>query len=355
MPRVKRYIDANVLEEAKRRIHHIYDTHDSVAVCCSGGKDSLAALHVVWEVAQERGRSKVPVIFRDEEFIPSVVIDFVQGYRGLPWVDMHYYCVPLLSSRFVLGTVKEYIQWDPARPHVRPKPPFAIVQREGEEVVLDQFTGDDYIATRSGFKGKVAFITGIRASESLIRLRASVNKLNDNYINASSSAKVSLCKPLFDWEENDIFRYFYEREIAYCPIYDRQIWAGVNLRVATPMVSESAKHLDRLREVDPVLYQQVVEAFPEMLLQARYYRDVKRAQAKEVEQYGSSFEGIRQWIEENIPEQQWVDKALAELKSIIGRCKADPGAYPPEYVFKHFRNGGFKKRLMPMPKSQRKA
>jgi len=354
MVRQKDYIETNVYDEAKKRVHHIYDTHDSLAVCFSGGKDSLATLHLVWEVAQERGKKKVKVIFRDEEFIPSVVIDFVQSYREKDWIDMDYYCVPLLSSRYVLGTVKEYVQWDLKRKHIREKPEYAINLREGEDLVLDQYSSDGYIAKRSNLKGKVAFVTGIRASESLIRLRASVNKLNDNYINASSDKRVSLCKPLFDWEENDIFKYFYEEKIPYCRIYDRQIWAGVQLRVATPMVSESAKKLDKLKYVDPVLYEQVVEAFPEMLLQSRYYLEARKSMQREVEKYGSSIQGVKQWIEENIKEPDWKKKAQAELHSIVRRRIADKGAYPPDYVFKHFRNGGFKKTLMPLPKSQRK-
>lgn len=115
MPRVKRYIDTDVLTEARARLHHIWDLHDNLVVAFSGGKDSLATLHLTWEVAQERGLDHVNVVFRDEELIPDPVIDFVQHYRTLPWVRMDYLAVPLASTKYILGRVFDYVQWDPAR------------------------------------------------------------------------------------------------------------------------------------------------------------------------------------------------------------------------------------------------
>lgn len=48
----------------------------------SGGKDSLVALHLTKEVADERNIKKpIDVVFRDEELIPDEVINFVDEYR----------------------------------------------------------------------------------------------------------------------------------------------------------------------------------------------------------------------------------------------------------------------------------
>ena len=69
----------------------------------------------------------------------------------------------------------------------------------------------------------------MRASESLNRYRASMAKLHENFI--SDHRQFSVCKPLYDWEENDVFRYFFEREIRYCPIYDAQSLRRLGIRL----------------------------------------------------------------------------------------------------------------------------
>lgn len=348
MVRVRRYVDQDVLTAARERIRHIYDLFDSVAVCFSGGKDSLVALHLTWEIAQELGLDHVDVIFRDEELIPDQVIDFVNEYRALPWVRMLYFAVPLASQKYILGRSYDYVQWEAGRRHIRPVPEHAITLAPGDDRVLDQYSMDAYQA--SFFKGKVAFVTGIRAAESLMRFRASVNKLNENYINASSAPNAWLCKPLYDWEENDVFKYFWENGIRYCPIYDAQLWAGSQLRVATPLHAEQAKRLNALRTISPTFYEQVLDLFPEMAVQDRYFAELDRDAI--VKRYGESLAGVRAWIEENITDEHQLERALSRLGDATTLNASSPEAYPPEHLLKYFMAGTFKRMPMPIGRAQ---
>lgn len=345
MARRKQFIDADVLTEGKKRIGHLLDTFDSIVVMFSGGKDSLAVLHLTHEVMVERGDTRpLNVVFRDEELIPNEVIDFVAGYRDLPWVKMFWLCVPLASTKYVLGVAKSYVQWDTGRAHVRPMPAWGVTLPPGDDRVFDQYTMDAFTARY--FKGRIAFLNGIRSAESLIRFRSCVNKLNENYINEVADApNVRLCKPIFDWEENDIFRYFYDRNIPYCKLYDMQAYAGSNLRISTPLHAESAKRFGQIRITTPDFYERVIALFPEMLAQERYYSQMDREAVKL--KYGETYEGVFAWIEENITEPPQLELATKRYRSVLKRAAKTPDSYPSRYLLNAFMSGSFKREIIP--------
>lgn len=354
--KVKHYIDENVYNEAKRRIKHIINAFDKVYVMFSGGKDSLAVLRLTEEVYEELGiKEKIIVVFRDEELIPDDVINFVTEHYKSGKYDFRYYAVPLHSSKFILGKTYDYIQWDKDREWIRPKPDFAITLPEGDDRVFDQYSMDSFVC--EGERGKIAFLTGIRADESLVRLMSCTVKKNENYINSSSVPNVSLCKPIFDWTQDDIFIYFYRKGIRYCGIYDLQIINGQQLRVATPLHAENAKRIGKLRTLYPVFYEQLLSLFPEMLVQEKYWDSLDRFGI--IYQYEHSWNGMIQYIKDNVEEghqkklaiQRVLEcKTIRENKMARGEGLENYGGYPLLYVFKCLLSGNYKRAIQPLAK-----
>lgn len=357
--RKKEYIDNDVYVESKKRIKNIVETFDNVLVCFSGGKDSLVTLSLVEEVYRELGiKEKIKVVFRDEELIPDDVVNFViEKYKSCKY-DFRYYAIPLKSSKFILGKTYDYIQWDKDRKWLRQPPEFAI--RLENYQVFDQYSADTFICKNE--KGKVAMLTGMRADESLIRYSSCVQKIEDNYINNTKDKRIKLCKPIYDWSERDIFLYFYKNNVKYCNIYDMQLFNRQAFRVSTPLHAESSKQFDKIKTLYPVFYQQLVDLFPEMIVQERYWSEYDR-NTNNLEQYPHTVSGIKKYITENIKDVHQRNLALKRLNTALktrenklqnGEGLANLGGYPLRYLFKAIMNGQYKRNIMPRAKADLK-
>jgi hypothetical protein len=200
-------------------------------------------------------------------------------------------------------------------------------------------------------KGKIAVITGVRADESLKRYQSCVIKKNDNYMASTGAKHVMVVKPIYDWSETDVFKYFYESKCGYCPVYDSQMWAGSELRVASLLHERAISNLLKCKEMYPVFYDQITALMPEVETQVRYWKSCSNESI--YYEYPHSFDGIRQYIRERL-EKSSHKEALdfvtscerfreTELKNFPDRPL---GRMPVLYVFQQVVRGGFVKAVV---------
>lgn len=299
------YLDKNVKEAALDRMIHLYRVFDHVWISFSGGKDSMVVMELAREALDAMGRSAEPVrfFFRDEEVIQDDVIDVVMRYMNDPRFGGVYYAFPQKSVRFILGERRPYIQWDPAREGnwVRDMPRCAVRQIHPSNEPIGQTEGNGLIAQHLGLRGRIAFVNGIRAQESILRFRSCLaKKTHENWINGDPGGvkNISFVKPIFDWSETDVFKYFWERGVKYAPIYDHQMMSGDKLRVSTPLHEMAFSTLSRLRSTYPTFYEQIISIWPEVLTHERYWKEFDHLTA--MNRYAKGWTGMLQYCEECI-------------------------------------------------------
>lgn len=208
------YLDKNVYELAKDRVRRVFELFDNITVMFSGGKDSTATLNVVVEVAEELGRLPVHAFFFDEEAIPMQTEEYVRRVSQDPRIELHWLCLPIKARNACSRREPFWYPWDPNCPEkwVRPLPPEAITELPNMplSMIMELDHADIQGALTPPDKwGTVGSCLGIRAQESLSRLRSVTAKRNENYIvkyaEVTDMGNVYKVYPVYDWKHQDVW------------------------------------------------------------------------------------------------------------------------------------------------------
>jgi predicted phosphoadenosine phosphosulfate sulfurtransferase len=348
MVRLREYEERDVLEAALDRLETTLLGFDRLAVAFSGGKDSLACLHLV-RAAQAADGDPRPVLafFRDQQHVNESVLDKVREVAAYPWVDLRWVATVGTARTVVLGQPRDVALWpqearDAAVGCGRLPADHVALAGGAEEV-------DEWVVRLA--PGRVGIVTGIRTAESLIRYRSVVNKISEPWLAVSKGRRhVPMVRPIYDWLEQDVLRYLLDVGERPAALYDAQAWNDTTeLRTASLLAPEQMRDLDRLRATDPQAYDALLEVVPEADAMRRYARDLADPHLKGAD--CTTLEEVEDWIIARFPDPQSRKQAMGRLTFARTLAVRNPHGFPAWWVQHEIARMGHGVGMMPLPKT----
>lgn len=271
----RKSLSISVLDKALERMNEIYDRFDKVVLSFSGGKDSTVCLQLALMVARDRGRLPLDVYTFDEEAIHPETVEYLERVAANPEIRFRWYCLPVRHRNACSRRSPYWYPWNPAdrKLWVRPLPKQAITSAPWFEFGMDMPTCAPCVFGPE--HGTVADIRGIRAQESIRRLRTVSCKLEDNWIAAARNGHNFSCSPIYDWTTEDVWLAPRKMGWDYNRTYDVFFKAGVSpasQRVCPPYGEEPLGGLYQYAECWPELWHRMIARVPGAATAARYAR-----------------------------------------------------------------------------------
>ena len=275
---IKQYIDKNVYEALKERLHFLFEEFDNIFVSFSGGKDSGLLLNLTLDFQKRYYPTKrIGVYHQDFEAQYRMTTEYVTRTfeRIKDEVEPYWVCLPMATRTAVSNYEMYWYPWDDTKKEawVRPLPRYPyVITLENNPITTYQYRmHQEDLAKQFGRwyrqshgNGRTVCLLGMRAEESLRRYNGIVHKKYGYggmpWISRQFH-EVYTASPLYDWTVSDVwhanavFGYDYNR------LYDLYFKAGLRpeqMRVASPFNDYAKESLNLYRVLDPEMWAKLV-------------------------------------------------------------------------------------------------
>lgn len=261
---MKIYSNINVLDAAVERIRYLFDEFPNVIVGFSGGKDSTATLNLCLQVAQERNRLPLKVLFIDQEAEWQGTIDYVTTIMTDPRVEPMWFQMPMVITNNASSYNRYSYCWDEKEKGnwIHDKHPLSIkINKYGTERFHELFNKIVEIEFKDS---KTCIIAGVRTEETPKRFVALTHALTYKSLTygklLNKKYEHYTFYPLYDWSYTDIWKYIYENKIIYNKVYDGMYQHGVkinNMRISNLHHETAIQVLLLVQKIEPKTWNKV--------------------------------------------------------------------------------------------------
>jgi len=285
-----RYLAQNVFDAALDRLLTIYEEGHRVVVSFSAGKDSGVCIELAIMAARATGRLPVEVLMRDEEIMFPGTFEYAERMAARPELDFHWIYANQPIINYFNREMPYFWVFDPLLPPdewVRQPPPSAY--KIPEQNIQAMITAERFPPP----EGKQLFaMLGLRTSESMMRRMGLLS--SGSYLTGKNAWGVRGCRPIYDWQDGDIWKAIFDNKWDYNSAYDVMHRMGVSrdrLRIAPPtMAAIAVKSLPMAAAAWPRWFDLVCKRLPGVRSASQFGMRSVRPLRREGETWQECFE-----------------------------------------------------------------
>lgn len=260
------YRNKNVKDAAIERINLLFDEFENVVVGFSGGKDSTVCLNLSLEIARERGRLPLKVLWIDQEAEWQGTVDYCTRVFENPEIDPYWFQMPMVITNNASSYNRYSNCWKAEDEDiwVHPQHPISIKENKyGTERFHELFEA----IFRGEFAGqKSCYISGVRTEESPKRFMALTNAVTYKWITWGKVLNKDLehysFYPIYDWSYRDVWKYIDNEDLDYNIVYDElyRMGHGLNtMRISNLHHETGIQTLMQVQEIEPQTWNRLVD------------------------------------------------------------------------------------------------
>jgi predicted phosphoadenosine phosphosulfate sulfurtransferase len=256
----------NVVDAALDRIRFLFDEFPNVIVGFSGGKDSTATLNLALQVAKEKDRLPLKVLFIDQEAEWQGTIDYVTKVMTDPRVEPMWYQMPMVITNNASSYNRYSYCWDDKEKDnwIHDKHPLSIKENKyGTERFHELF---NKIVEKEFKEIKTCLIAGVRTEEAPKRFVALTHAITYKHITYGTVLNKKYQHytfyPLYDWSYTDIWKYINQNTIQYNKVYDEMYKHGVrinDMRISNLHHETAIQVLLLVQKIEPKTWNKVAD------------------------------------------------------------------------------------------------